>query len=68
VGRLDLAEASVVSPELDPLGPGSIRNDRLGRFALWGFGGVAPAQVGSRPAGGQGAPRDDEGDERGPGQ
>lgn len=40
VGRLDLSEASVVSPELAALGPGSIRNDRLGRFALWGFGGL----------------------------
>ena len=48
-------EASVVSPELAALGPGSIRNDRLGRFALWGFGGL--------PSFG----RDDD-NERGPGQ
>jgi hypothetical protein len=62
VGRLDLVEASVVPPELEALAPGSIRNERLGRFALWGFGGVAPA-----PAA-RGAARQDDDEERGPGQ
>jgi hypothetical protein len=40
VGRLDLTEASIVSPELPALESGTIRNERLGRFALWGFGGL----------------------------
>lgn len=53
VARLDLAPASVVRPELDALKPGSVTNAKLGRFALWGFGGIPPAG-------------DD--DERGPGQ
>jgi hypothetical protein len=57
VGRLDLAEASVVSPDVEALQPGSIHNERLGRFALWGFGGVPPAAA-SRSGD----------DERGPGQ
>ncbi len=59
VGRLSLDDAQMVDPSAPALTPGSIRNEKLGRFALWGFGGEAPV-MGS-PAGG----RDDE---RGPGQ
>jgi hypothetical protein len=40
LARLSLQDASALEPEVEPLEPGSIRNDRLGRFALWGFGGV----------------------------
>ena len=56
VGRLDLTEASIVSPELPALESGSVRNERLGRFALWGFGGL-PSLARDEPEG-----------ERGPGQ
>jgi hypothetical protein len=56
VARLDLGEASVVSPELPALGPGNIVNDRLGRFALWGFGGLPGSRRGDSDSG------------RGPGQ
>lgn len=38
VARLDLHEASLRRPELPALEPATIHNDRLGRFALWGFG------------------------------
>lgn len=41
IGRLSLSEAHTVSPEIAPLHPGSIHNERLGRFALWGFGGLS---------------------------
>lgn len=54
VGRLTLEDAQVMEPSAPALQPGSIRNEKLGRFALWGFGGQPPA-IG----------RDDE---RGPGQ
>lgn len=55
VGRLQLHEAQAVDPAAPALAPGSIRNEKLGRFALWGFGGLPPAAgVGD--------------DERGPGQ
>jgi hypothetical protein len=54
VGRLSLDQAHAVEPSEAALGPGSIRNEKLGRFALWGFGGQPPALG-----------RDDE---RGPGQ
>ena len=40
LARLSLQEAAALEPEVPPLEPGAIRNDRLGRFALWGFGGV----------------------------
>jgi hypothetical protein len=46
LARLGLQEASVVEPEVEALEPGAIRNDRLGRFALWGFGGVPGVGVG----------------------
>lgn len=52
IGRLQLHEATVATPELPALEPGRIQNRKLGRFALWGFG-RAP----KGPA-----------DERGPGQ
>jgi len=52
VGRLDLHEAQLRRPELPALEAGTLVNDRLGRFALWGFG--------SGPAVGE--------PERGPGQ
>ena len=56
IGRLDLTAASVVSPDAPPIEPGSIHNDRLGRFALWGFGGLAPvgAHGGGDDGGGPG--------------
>jgi hypothetical protein len=47
VGRLDLQPSISVplaSPELEP---GRIRNDKLGRFALWGFGGLPPVGRGT---------------------
>ncbi len=55
VGRLGVADATVAEPDLPALSPATIVNERLGRFALWGFGGI-PA------AGGSDEP------ERGPGQ
>ena len=54
VGRLTLDDAQTVEPSAPALGPASVRNERLGRFALWGFGGQPPSLG-----------RDDE---RGPGQ
>jgi len=49
IGRLALEEPALVSPELPAVAPGSIRNQRLGRFALWGFGGLPSSSP--RPAG-----------------
>jgi len=54
IGRLTLEDAQVVEPSAPALAAGSVRNEKLGRFALWGFGGQAPIMG-----------RDDE---RGPGQ
>ena len=54
VGRLTLEDAQIMEPSVPALQAGSIRNETLGRFALWGFGGQPPALG-----------RDDE---RGPGQ
>ncbi|MBV1861398.1 MAG: hypothetical protein KUG77_23465 [Nannocystaceae bacterium] len=54
IGRLTLEDAQVVEPSAAALAAGSVRNEKLGRFALWGFGGQAPVMG-----------RDDE---RGPGQ
>ncbi len=42
VGRLDVVQAETVDLELPALVPGSIENRKLGRFALWGFGGGEP--------------------------
>lgn len=41
VGRLDLHEAELRVPELDALEAGQVTNERLSRFALWGFGGLS---------------------------
>ncbi len=49
VGRLTLDDAAIVSPQMPAVGVGTVRNVRLSRFALWGFGGL-PAG-GPRPAG-----------------
>ncbi|MBX7081283.1 MAG: hypothetical protein K1X88_18930 [Nannocystaceae bacterium] len=55
IGRLTLDEPSLVTPEMPAVGAGVVRNQRLGRFALWGFGG-APAAT-PRPADdGEGGP------------
>ncbi len=43
IGRLALSEASLQAPAADALAPGSVENRKLSRFALWGFGGSAPA-------------------------
>jgi hypothetical protein len=40
IGRLVLDDAALVLPELPPAVAGNIRNAKLGRFALWGFGGL----------------------------
>lgn len=48
LGRLSLDAAHTLSPEIDAVEPGRIRNVRPGRFALWGFGST-PA-VPDRPA------------------
>lgn len=37
IGTLETAEASLVEASVAPLEPGVIVNQRLGRFALWGF-------------------------------
>jgi len=37
IGTLSSEEASMVEPSLPALEPGTIQNQRLGRFALWGF-------------------------------
>lgn len=37
IGTLDASEADLVEPSLPALEPGTITNQRLGRFALWGF-------------------------------
>ncbi len=57
IGRLALTDGDIVSPELPALSPGEIQNERLSRFALWGFGGLPP--VGRSP---------EDGGTRGPGQ
>jgi hypothetical protein len=49
VGRIALDEAAVIAPQMPAVATGTIRNHRLGRFALWGFGGL-PAGT-PRPAG-----------------
>jgi hypothetical protein len=49
VGRLTLDDAAIVPPQMPAVGLGTVRNVRLSRFALWGFGGL-PAG-GPRPAG-----------------
>lgn len=46
LARLSLQDASALAPEVEALEPGAIRNDRLGRFALWGFGGVPGVALG----------------------
>lgn len=40
IGRLVLDEAALVVPELPPTAAANLRNAKLGRFALWGFGGL----------------------------
>jgi len=45
VGRLDLHEAQLRAPELPAVEPATILNDRLGRFALWGFGGASRGET-----------------------
>jgi hypothetical protein len=37
IGSLTMGEASFIEPELAALEAGTIQNQRLGRFALWGF-------------------------------
>jgi hypothetical protein len=37
IGTLEPSEAELVEPSLPALEPGTITNQRLGRFALWGF-------------------------------
>lgn len=37
IGTLTSEEASIVEPSLPALEPGTVHNQRLGRFALWGF-------------------------------
>lgn len=37
VGTLETSEAALVESSVAPLEPGTIVNQRLGRFALWGF-------------------------------
>lgn len=41
IGRLALGEASVRAPDEAAIEPGNIDNQKLGRFALWGFGGLS---------------------------
>lgn len=41
IGRMALGEATVRAPDERPLAPGEIDNRKLGRFALWGFGGLS---------------------------
>ncbi len=55
IGRLTLDEPSLVTPEMPAVGPGVVRNQRLGRFALWGFGGEPPASP-RRAEDGEGEP------------
>jgi hypothetical protein len=49
IGRLVLDEAALVVPEVPPVAPANVRNAKLGRFALWGFGGLPSGAP--RPAG-----------------
>lgn len=37
IGTLETSEAALVEASIAPLEPGTIVNQRLGRFALWGF-------------------------------
>ena len=37
IGTLETSEASLVEPSVPALEPGTVTNQRLGRFALWGF-------------------------------
>jgi hypothetical protein len=37
IGTLETSEAALVEASVAPLEPGTIVNQRLGRFALWGF-------------------------------
>jgi hypothetical protein len=46
LARLSLQDATVFEPEVEALDAGTIRNDHLGRFALWGFGGVPGVGLG----------------------
>lgn len=46
IGRLQLHDATTVAPELPALEPGTIHNDKIGRFALWGFGRAPKADDG----------------------
>lgn len=39
IGTLDTTEAAILEPSLPALEPGTVTNNRLGRFALWGFRG-----------------------------
>lgn len=43
LSRLELAMSEASPAELPPAGPPSLVNERLGRFALWGFGGSPEA-------------------------
>ena len=60
VGALSTAEAELVEPGLPALEPGVVENQRLGRFALWGFrsqgGDGQPHLKGRRRATGEQSP------------
>jgi hypothetical protein len=38
IGRMQLQEGEIMERDFPPLTPGVVENQRLGRFALWGFG------------------------------
>lgn len=40
MSRLELAVIETSPSEMPPSGPAMLLNERLGRFALWGFGGA----------------------------
>ncbi|MBL4686655.1 MAG: hypothetical protein JKY37_18810 [Nannocystaceae bacterium] len=63
IGRLSLGEATVRAPDEAAPAPGEVDNEKLGRFALWGFGGFSG--VSSAPALPEG---NDDGPGPGPGQ
>ena len=49
VGRLQIGEGKALPGELAAPPPAEIVNERLGRFALWGFGGATEEERGRRP-------------------
>ncbi len=56
LARIPPSEGEWVEPELSEIGPAELRNERLGRFALWGFGRAETVELnrGLMPAPGEG--------------